>query len=61
MSFSKLHQEAKFYMNQEEIEMIKSGQLAQYLSQFDTDQIDDYLPFGSIDLEQIAMDSQARE
>lgn len=44
-------------MNKEEIEMIKMGQLGQYLQQFDTDQIDDYLPFGSIDLEQIAMDS----
>ena len=48
-------------MNQEEMEMIKLGQLGEYLSQFDTEQLDDYLQFGSIDLEQIALDSKTRE
>lgn len=32
ISFQKLHDEAKFYMNSEEIEMIKLGQLGEYLS-----------------------------
>ena len=57
ISFQKLQDEAKFYMNEEEIEMIKQGKLKEYLSQFDTEHLDDYLLFGSIDLEQIAIDS----
>lgn len=60
ISFQKLNDEAKFYMSADEIEMIKLGQLADYLEQFDTASLDDYLPFGSIDLEQIALDSQTR-
>jgi len=46
ISIEKLHHTGKFYMNQEEIQMIKMGQLKEYLSQFDMDQMDDCRLFG---------------
>jgi hypothetical protein len=50
ISIQKLILQGKMYMNPDEIEVISQGKLKEYLSQFDSENSDDYMQFGGFDL-----------